>query len=386
MRVVASQIALAATTSVTRSSSESVQGRAWSGNRSNNIDVVQVSEHGRANALQLSGHELSALLVRDPPQHGSSRSSNLPAAGAHEDVTSRASGSDPMNEVDDQDLLGSPDGLKYVVMRRLLEAMTGKRIQLVRTKAVSTSQQSAEVLRQAEDTGAAETATTATQRAGWGYEIEIRRTHTETTSLDFSAQGSIATEDGKMISFDASFIAQSSSVQVESVNLRGGDAQLKDPLVLLYSGTQAELTQQVKSFDLDVDGKLDQLPSLANGAYVARDVNHNGTIDDGSELLGALSGDGFADLTSLDEDGNGFIDRGDSSYDELYLFNPGGAADQQLTSLAKAEVLGLYTGSVSTPLELKSNTGELQGRVRSTGIYVTEDAGVRPMEQIDLKV
>lgn len=346
--------------------------------------MVQVSEQGRANALQASENQGSSLLMRELTNRDKTRSSDRPASVDRE-VTSSSSGSDAMNEVDDQDLLGSPDGLKYVVMRRLLEAMTGKRVQLLRTKALPNSQQTTEAPNQA-NAGSTEAAAAGAQRVGWGYDFEIRRTRTETTSLDFSAQGSIVTEDGKTLTFDASFITQSTSVQVESVSLRGGDAQLKDPLVLLYSGTQAELAQQVQSFDLDVDGKLDQLPALANGAYVARDVNHSGTIDDGRELLGALSGDGFADLASLDEDGNGFIDSGDSTYEEFYLFNPDGAAGQQLTSLTQAGVLGLHTGSVSTPSELKSNTGDLQGRVRSTGIYVTDDGGVRPLEQIDLKV
>lgn len=385
MRIVASQIGLAATTSVTRSTSESIRGRSFSG-ASSNPDVVQVSAQGRANARQVSATQASAAAAQGLAELGSSPDSSRPVAAGSKAVTSTTGGANATDDIDDQELLGSADGAKYVILRRLLEAMTGRKVQLVRAKDLSGTDPAAVASNSAN--ASAEASASSAQRAGSGsgFEFEVQRTHTETTSLDFSAKGTILTEDGKSISFDASFVNQSSTIQVESVSVRGGAAQLKDPLVLLYSGTHAELAEQVQDFDLDVDGKLDQLPSLANGAYVARDVNRNGKIDDGRELLGALSGDGFAELRALDEDGNGFIDSGDSSFDELYLYNPSGAADQQLTSLAQSELLGLYTGSVSTPFELKSNTGELEGRVRNTGIYVTEDGGVRPMEQIDLKV
>ena len=48
---------------------------------------------------------------------------------------------------------------------------------------------------------------------------------------------------------------------------------------------------------------------LGSGSgFLALDKNGNGKIDDGSELFGTKSGDGFADLAEYDSDGNGWID------------------------------------------------------------------------------
>ncbi len=90
---------------------------------------------------------------------------------------------------------------------------------------------------------------------------------------------------------------------------------LKDPLVLSLDGKIANLTEARVSFDIDQDGKEDSLPGLREGSgFVALDRNGNGTIDDGGELFGARSGNGFSELATLDEDGNGVLDEGDSQF------------------------------------------------------------------------
>ncbi len=390
MRIVASQVTLSAATSVTRSASESTQGRFWIGERPA-ADGVQISSEARANALSASTGSQSAraLLIADASQQNrgaanGTRNSSRPPTTASTSETNDTAAAD-----DDAELLGSPDGAKLMVMRRLIEAMTGRKVRLVRSNDMQQSEADHKALdalaNQAQAPTATSDASNGNERAGWGLELDIVRTQVETTAVDFSARGSIVTEDGKVVTFEASFIKQSEKISIEKLTLRAGDAQLKDPLVLLYSGTHAELTQQTQAFDLDANGSQEQLPGLANGAYVVQDLNGNGRVDDGKELLGALSGDGFADLAAMDEDGNGFVDAGDSRFNRLYLWQPGRADVNSLTSLADAEILGLFTGKVATPFDLQSPTGELSGRVRTTGIYVTEDGIVRPLEQIDVK-
>mgnify|MGYP000465316364 CR=1 FL=1 len=48
--------------------------------------------------------------------------------------------------------------------------------------------------------------------------------------------------------------------------------------------------------------------------YLALNKNGDGVINDGSELFGTASGDGFYDLSMYDEDGNGWIDENDHAY------------------------------------------------------------------------
>ncbi len=90
-------------------------------------------------------------------------------------------------------------------------------------------------------------------------------------------------------------------------------AVLKDPLVINFSGTSTELTERKFYFDIDADGTFDQIHFVKPGSgFLALDNNYDGTINDGSEMFGTQPGDGFGDLAVCDDDGNGFIDNGDS--------------------------------------------------------------------------
>lgn len=63
------------------------------------------------------------------------------------------------------------------------------------------------------------------------------------------------------------------------------------------------MTDQKFYFDLDADGTADRISMLKSGSgFLALDKNGNGKIDDGSELFGTQSGDGFADLEEYDID------------------------------------------------------------------------------------
>jgi len=375
MRVIASQIELEASNSVVRTAAETVQGRYWSESEER-TDTLALSEHARAAALG-SARSHATSLPSDP------------AIGISGPRDSSSHGRKVSEVSEDDDLLNNPEGVRLFVMRRLLEATTGKEVKIIRAKDLKPSEEATESLEdaspQAPAPTSAQTSSGPSPRAGWGLELDIERQVVETQSSNFTAKGSIVTTDGKVIAFDATFAKQSTSINVEKVSLRAGDARMQDPLVLLYSGTQAELAESMTRFDLNADGRLEQLPAIANGAYVVHDKNGNRQVDDGTELLGALSGDGFADLQALDDDKNGFVDTGDRQYENLYAWQPTGDGQGTLTRLSAAGVGALYATNVATPFDLKAQNGVVQGRVRTTGIYVTEQGLVRPMEQIDLK-
>ena len=68
----------------------------------------------------------------------------------------------------------------------------------------------------------------------------------------------------------------------------GFERQLKDPLVINLSDQPMSLSDQTIQFDLDMDGELDNISTLSQGAgFIGLDKNNNGIIDDGSELFGA---------------------------------------------------------------------------------------------------
>lgn len=167
----------------------------------------------------------------------------------------------------------------------------------------------------------------------------------------------------------------------------GPAAQREDPIVINFPGTSAQLQDQRFEFDLNSDGELEALPLLANGTgFLVYDRNSDGEVNDGSELFGALTGDGYADLKAIDDDGNGWIDAADSATDELYLWLPEAGGNGKLLTLEEAGVAAVSTSSIGTPFELRGQQNADLGAVRSTGLYLSTDDAVGTTQQIDLSV
>ncbi|WP_108649653.1 hypothetical protein [Dongshaea marina] len=106
----------------------------------------------------------------------------------------------------------------------------------------------------------------------------------------------------------------------------------------------ADLDSGKFHFDLDADGEQDWVPSLAAGsAFVALDRNHNQRIDNGNELFGPRSGDGFSELAMHDDNRDGKIDAEDSVYARLKIWRPGG----ELLALADVGVHSISLQAVT---------------------------------------
>lgn len=225
--------------------------------------------------------------------------------------------------------------------------------------------------------------------AGYGVEYDYHESHTEIEQTQFSAEGVVRTADGREIAFALELSMARSYHEESNVSLRLGDAARpkKDPLVLNFAGTAAELLDQRFSFDLDADGQQESVARLAAGSgFLAFDRNGDGRINDGGELFGAQSGDGFAELARLDGDGNGWIDEGDAAFAQLAVWRPDAEGAGSLAGLADSGVGAIALARVATPFELRdANNGSL-GSVRSSGIWLGEEGGVGTVQQIDLTV
>jgi len=161
----------------------------------------------------------------------------------------------------------------------------------------------------------------------------------------------------------------------------------RDPLVINFDGANVQLSSARFAFDIDNDGKSENLPLLTGGSgYLALDSNSDGKINSGAELFGAGSGDGFADLAAHDTDGNGWIDEGDVVYDRLRVWTPDDQGGGALSSLKEKGVGAISAGLVATSFESRTADNQPLGGVRSTGLYVAEDGHVGSVQQIDLSV
>jgi hypothetical protein len=184
---------------------------------------------------------------------------------------------------------------------------------------------------------------------------EEERIELEIEQLNALAVGQVTTEDGREISFQLSVDMERFAMSHERLTVT--NEQLKDPLVLDLGPVAAQFTEETMQFDIDADGELDDVPLLdRNGGFLVIDRNGNGVIDDGTEVVGAISGDGFADLQALDEDGNMWIDENDEVFERLGVWVPGAEeGERELMGVLEAGVGAIYLGAVSAEFK---HTGE----------------------------
>ncbi|PWB58611.1 MAG: hypothetical protein C3F18_02210 [Nitrosomonadales bacterium] len=268
----------------------------------------------------------------------------------------------------------------------MVEAMTGRKIRILSLKNLqSTGAPPAEPLQ--DPKSARQQA--ADQPAGYGVEYERHETRYEAEQTSFSAQGVARTADGKEITFNLQLSMNREHLEQSDVSVRLGDAarQTKDPLVINFNGNAAQLTAAKFSFDLNADGSAEQISFVTPGSgFLALDRNQDGEINNGSELFGPASGNGFSELAACDQDGNLWIDENDAVFSQLKVWSRDAQGNDQLTTLKAAGVGALYLGNASTEFSLKDASNRLDGQVRSSGIYLSESGSAGTMQQIDLAV
>lgn len=218
------------------------------------------------------------------------------------------------------------------------------------------------------------------------WKSERTETVREHESSDFSSTGRVQTADGRLLDFR---LELSMSRDYESVRTieQSGTVELRDPLVINFDGKAVELSGKRFAFDLDVDGKSEWIDGLGSASgYLAIDSNSDGRINDGSELFGTRSGDGFADLAKFDSDGNRWLDEADAVFDTLRIWQHDASGQDSLSTLRDKGVGALYLGSTETPFSLTDNENRLLAQVRASGIYLRENGQAGSLQQIDLAV
>lgn len=210
--------------------------------------------------------------------------------------------------------------------------------------------------------------------------------HHEEETTSFSAKGVVKTADGRELSIDIGVTMSRSLTEYTKEELKiSSYEKVYDPLVINFSGSSAELTEQRFFFDIDMDGREDSLARLGSGSgYLALDKNGDGIINDGSELFGPQSGDGFGELSAYDEDRNGWIDEGDSVWEHLRIWcqNPDGSST--LYRLSDKKVGAVCLQNTKTQFSLKDAKNCELGYLRASGVFLFEDGRAGTVQHLDL--
>lgn len=273
---------------------------------------------------------------------------------------------------------------KLKLLIAMIEAITGKQIKILNTGALS--QPPASTASGGAPAGSRPATGNTTPDPGFGMAYDLHESYTETEQTTVSASGVIKTADGKTINFQLDLSMSRSYAESTDIALRAGNAQRKDPLVINFGGSAAQLTDQKFSFDLDGDGNNEEIAQLGSGSgYLALDKNSDGKINDGKELLGPTTDSGFGELAALDQDHNGWIDENDAAFQQLKIWVPN-ADGGQLMSLADAGVGALALAHVGSKFELRGQGNSNLGGIRDTGLFLYEDGRVGSLQEVDLTV
>lgn len=214
----------------------------------------------------------------------------------------------------------------------------------------------------------------------------VKYFHGESEVTAFSTKGKVVTADGKEIDFGLDLKMSRSFAQYYEKNYQMPQQDLCDPLVINLKSGMAKLSDQKFLFDLDQDGVLDSISQLeSTSGYLALDKNGDGRINDGSELFGTSTGNGFYELAKYDDDGDGWIDEDDEIFDKLLIWTKDENGKDVLYHLKEAGVGAICLSNVSTEFSLKNvRNGQDNGVIRNTGIFLYEDGGVGTVQHIDV--
>lgn len=210
-------------------------------------------------------------------------------------------------------------------------------------------------------------------------------TYYEEEHTGFSAMGAVKTADGRTIDFKIDVAMSRSFEMTFRREIEQVKQAMKDPLVINFDASAAQVKDQKFFFDLDGDGREEEISTLESGSgFLALDKDGDGRIGNGSELFGTGSGDGFRDLAAYDEDGNGWIDENDEVWSKLKIWAKDEFGSDVLYRLADKNIGAIYLGNTDTEYSLIGRTGRTDGMIRRTGIFLYENGLAGTVQHVDL--
>jgi len=201
---------------------------------------------------------------------------------------------------------------------------------------------------------------------------------TEGERLSYNVDGIVKTKDGQEIDINI-------ALNLSRDFIRNYDKGIifSDPLVINYNASTAQLSNTKFAFDIDTDGLPDQISMLRSGSgYLSLDYNGDGKINNGSELFGTKSGDGFADLAMYDDDKNNWIDENDAIFNKLRIWVKDPNGEDKLLGLGEVGVGAIYLVNSNTEFTLTNETG-VAGQLKQSSIFIKENGDVGIIQNID---
>lgn len=214
-------------------------------------------------------------------------------------------------------------------------------------------------------------------------QVEEWQSHEQQLSYHVNGKFNIGDQE---LSLNYNFALSSERTSYSKVEMSA--AALKDPLIVQFGSQGLGNIEGQKSFAINQDDILDDLPIFSGDVgYLVYDKNDNQKADNGSELFGPQTGQGFIELAQLDTNKNSFIDAKDAQFDRLYLWQP---SDNEQTgqwmSLKEANIQAISLSAISTPFDFYDQQGQVQAQLRQSSFAISEDGYGRGVHQVDVRI
>lgn len=224
------------------------------------------------------------------------------------------------------------------------------------------------------------------QSAVLGKNLGFNTVRAEAEALSFETTATVKTDNRSIelnlkVSLSRSFMEQTKIVYESAQEKQNA---LVDPLIIEFNGSFPTLSSKTFSFDIDSDGTKDQISLLGDtSAFLALDKNGSGAIENGDELFGAKSGNGFEELREYDDDKNGWIDENDPIFNKLRVWHKTENKDE-LIAIGEVGIGAIYLGDIATRFEMKDSSNALMGVMRQSSFFLFENGNGGMISQIDL--
>ena len=360
MRIESSNITMSGKSSSIQSYTKKETLKTWIGNQRPNFEDIKLPENKLINNLS------DVLEISDEGKA-------ILAQG----------GLTPKEVSDDNSLandLSDKDKQKILMIQKMIESLSGKKFRFYIPKKLIINGEEVNLsvnLRQSNNIS--------TPKQGWGLEFDSHEVYYESQKMSFSSAGKIKTTDGREINFSMQMNMSSEFYSEKNISIRAGDAVKVDPLVINFDGNTPKLTEQKYSFDIDSNGTSEQISFLSKGSgFLALDANGDDHINNGSELFGPNSGNGFSELAQYDSDENNWIDENDEIYDKLRIWTKDDNGNDVLFALGQKGIGAIYLGNINTSFDIKDSSNAEQGSISKSGIFLKEDGTPGTIQHIDL--
>lgn len=214
--------------------------------------------------------------------------------------------------------------------------------------------------------------------------------HYKKNEINFKAQAIIKTTD-KEINIDLNITYTKEFYEANKQRVNSAGDTFKDPLIIKYdlsSNYFDSISQELSfKFDINSDGMKLDIPLLKEGSgFLALDKNSNGLIDDGNELFGPNTQNGFAELRQYDEDKNGWIDENDSIFKDLVIWSKNERGNDTLMALGDANVAAIYLKDITTDFHYDKSVHEGLAYLKQSSIFLTQEGKAGLVTGVDFKV